>query len=210
MTGRKLGSQSLVVRGSLGRQAISGPSVADSSGGLPTQGTTAASPLRLAVVGQAADARRPWTGSDERPARVNIAPRRVAAASRSGPGCGRTARAGPPAPPSGTRGSARARRPARRSSPPSPGGGSVTTPPPPSVMPGCAGSWRGGRPAHGSCSRTASARNAVPDRRGGIVKRCGWLLCDLVDERPAMLARTPAGYRDKAIRSTEAIRSAKH
>src|SRR6266403_5637722 len=84
MTGRKRGSQSLVLRVGLGRQAISGRSGLDSRRrAADAEGHGCVAP-RPAVVGQAPDARRPRTESDERPARVNIAPRRTIAASRSG------------------------------------------------------------------------------------------------------------------------------
>src|SRR5947208_10626886 len=70
------------------------------------------------------------------------------AASRSGRGCGRTARGAPLPRASGTRGNGRGPRPWRRSSPPSPARWSATTVPPPLAGPGSEGSWPGCRPAH--------------------------------------------------------------
>ena len=103
--------KALVVPVGLGRQAISGslqlesgPEDCRRSAPCPFHG-------QRAVVGPAADARRPSTGSDEWPRRVNIAPRRAAAAWRCGRAGGQTARGAQRLPPSGRRGSGRARSP---------------------------------------------------------------------------------------------------
>src|SRR5262245_12703632 len=65
-------------------------------------------------------------------------------------GCPGTAPGAPPPRPSGRRGSGRGRPPSRRSSPPSRADSSGTSPRPPAATPGCGGSWRDCRPAHGA------------------------------------------------------------
>ena len=67
MTGRKPGSESLVVRVGLGRQAISGLMGPDSRRRAADAARHGCVAPRLAVVGQAPDVRRPRAEGDERP-----------------------------------------------------------------------------------------------------------------------------------------------